>query len=127
MNTNFLRRLGFYLGGFAMGLVILSFFLSGKKASCSYFPNARVIKNITTKPLDISPDIINKFENKNITIDSVLISTILKQGEVDFSKSDVKRDSCKVYVINSVLENKPVLITVENCTERAIVKTLSIE
>ncbi len=36
-----IQRIGYYLGGFSIGLVILAFFLNGKKTSCSYGPDAR--------------------------------------------------------------------------------------
>ena len=57
-----IQRLGYYLGGFSLGLIILAFFLSGKKTSCAYGPNARVLKNINTKKLvysDLVKDAIN--------------------------------------------------------------------
>ena len=44
-----LQRVGYYLGGFSMGLIILAFFLNGKHVSCSYGPEARVLKDISTK------------------------------------------------------------------------------
>ena len=50
----FIHRLGYYLGGFAVGLIFLSFFLSGKKTSCSYSPQARTIKNINLKDFQFS-------------------------------------------------------------------------
>ena len=50
----FTQRLGYYLGGFAIGLVILMFFLNGKDASCDYGPNARTVKNISSKPINYS-------------------------------------------------------------------------
>jgi hypothetical protein len=50
----FTQRLGYYLGGFAIGLVILMFFLNGKDASCDYSPNARTVKNISSKTVKYS-------------------------------------------------------------------------
>ena len=46
-----IQRIGYYLGGFSIGLVILAFFLNGKKTSCSYGPDSRVLKNINSKKL----------------------------------------------------------------------------
>ena len=45
----FIHRLGYYLGGFSIGLILLAFFLQGKKTSCDYGPNARTTKNIANK------------------------------------------------------------------------------
>ena len=44
-----LYRLGYYLGGFSVGLIFLAFILNGKKTSCNYTPNARVIDNLLQK------------------------------------------------------------------------------
>ena len=61
-----IQRIGYYLGGFAIGLVVLAFFLSGKKTSCSYGPEARVIKNISTKKLAYSKAVNSAIEINNI-------------------------------------------------------------
>ena len=50
----FIHRLGYYLGGFSIGLIFLAFFLNGKRTSCDYGPEARVLKNINSKPQRIS-------------------------------------------------------------------------
>ena len=57
---NFLKRLYYYSTGFIIGIIFLIFILNGKRASCNYTPNARVIDNITSKEL-----IFNKSEPKN--------------------------------------------------------------
>ena len=51
MNVGLIRRLGYYLGGFSVGIILLTFILSGKKTSCNYGPNARVIDNLTQKKI----------------------------------------------------------------------------
>ena len=50
----FIHRLGYYLGGFSIGLIFLAFFLSVKRASCDYGPDARVLKNIGQKKIMFS-------------------------------------------------------------------------
>jgi hypothetical protein len=111
----FIHRLGFYLGGFSIGLIFLMFFLSGKKTSCAYGPNSRVLKNISTKSLSIQPEIQNKLMALNI--DSLRLSELLSKGNVDFNKSKTDLDSCKRYVIN----HKTNQILVENCKTTAII------
>ena len=75
-----IQRLGYYLGGFSIGLIILAFFLSGKKTSCSYGPNARVLKNISTKELLYSKTVIDQIEDQ--TIDTASINTILRKETI---------------------------------------------
>ena len=117
-----LRRLGYYLGGFSIGLVVLAFFLSGKRASCSYGPSARVKKNISLKTLKFSDQALNFFENKNL--DSNYVLGIIAKGSVDFSESKTKLDSCKIYVINSEFENSTYKLTIENCDSLATIKNI---
>ena len=49
---NFINRLTYFSGGFIIGLLFLMFFLSGKRTSGSYLPDARVKKDILKKIID---------------------------------------------------------------------------
>ena len=117
----FIHRLGFYFGGFSIGLIFLMFFLSGKKTSCSYGPNARVLKNISTKSLIINPKIQSQLEA--LKIDSLALDEALKKGNVDFSKSKTKLNSCKRYTITyDTFE-----IFVENCQINATILSVNLK
>ncbi len=109
----FTQRLAYYLSGFAIGLIILMFFLNGKDASCDYGPNARTVKNISSKPISYSND-TQQFVSNN-EIDSLTVVNLIRFGNVDFSKSDTKLDSCKIYHIDNVYKDRAIELTVENC------------
>jgi len=119
------NRIGYYLGGFSIGLIILAFFLNGKKASCSYGLDARVLKNIRTKQLIYSQVSLETIKNKSI--DSVTISEILKFGNVNFSEGNRDLDSCKIYVIESEVNNQEVSLSIENCETIATLMSISLE
>ncbi len=119
-----LRRVGFYLGGFSIGLVILAFFLSGKKTSCEYGPNARVLKNIRIKEKNYDPLVQQLIDNK--TIDTLDIYNVLSSGDVDFDSSNTKLDSCKTYTINGVSNEKKLQLFVENCDSIANIKRIKV-
>lgn len=121
----FIHRLGYYLGGFSIGLIFLAFFLSGKRASCDYGPDARVLKNIGLKQLQYADNVEAMLNSK--TIDSTTISLILKQGDVNFSESNTKLETCKIYVVEKTVEDKEIALTVENCEQIATIKNISIE
>jgi len=109
----FVHRLGYYLGGFAIGLVLLMFFLNGKDASCDYSPNARTVKNISSKPLSFSESastFINDYQ-----LDTLTITNLIKFGSVDFSKSDTELDSCKVYLIENSYKDQDMELKIQNC------------
>jgi len=121
----FIHRLGYYLGGFSIGLIFLAFFLSGKRASCDYGPDARVIKNIGLKQLYYSDDVKSLIASNEI--DSTTIALVLIKGDVNFSESNTKLETCKLYVMEKTVEEKDIAITVENCETIATVKSIVIQ
>ena len=113
----FAQRLGYYLGGFAIGLILLMFFLNGKDASCDYGPNARTVKNISSKSINYS-DNASLFINQH-ALDSTTIINLVKFGSVDFSKSDTEIDSCRVYLIENSYKERDMALTIKNCDSLA--------
>ena len=116
----FIHRLGFFLGGFSIGVVFLMFFLSGKKTSCAYGPNARVLKNINGKKIKF--DEFARLRAETLQIDSNSIYTAIAKGKVLFSDSNTQLDSCKVYTI----QGKNLKLKVENCDQAAKILDLSL-
>lgn len=120
-----LQRFGYYLGGFSIGLIILAFFLNGKKVSCSYGPDARVLKNINSKKLVYS-DAIQLYMNEH-QIDTSMIKHVLKKGDINFSKSDTRLKPCAIYSIEGDYKKKDFILSVENCDSIATLLNLSIK
>ena len=118
----FLKRLGFYLLGFSIGLVLLAYFLKGKNTEFCYSPNCRVLKNINSKKIGFSVE-INEFLLRN-EVDSAAIRTILKEGDVIFSKSNPRKNPCPDYLIEATVNNKAVEILVENCDTGAFIREI---
>lgn len=116
-------RFAYYLGGFTIGLIILFFFLGGKKTSCDYGPNARVLKNIRVKKRNFSPETL-AFLREN-SMDTSVISKALRHGDVDFSKSDPGLDSCKQYTINTQTGDQHMQMLIENCDSIATILKLT--
>jgi len=102
--VSFIKRLFYYLGGVGLGIIILMFFLSGKKTSCDYGPNARTLKFLKSKPLQKSKDL--EIELMRYNIDSLELQSTLDSGEVNFSSSETSNDSSKIYAIEINLEEK---------------------
>lgn len=119
----FVQRLGYYLGGFAIGLVLLMFFLNGKDASCDYSPNSRTVKNISSKPFAYSEEAYNFISNHQL--DSTTIVNLVKYGSVDFSKSETDLDSCKIYHLDNSYKARNMELIIKNCN--ALATLLKIE
>ena len=108
-----IHRVGYYLGGFSIGLIFLAFFLRGKNTSCDYGPNARTIKNISIKK-KLYTENAHK-EMKVLKLDSIVLNKLIQTGNVNFSESDTKSDGCKTYLIENNLNDKDIAIIVKNC------------
>ncbi|MDP2685765.1 MAG: hypothetical protein Q8O62_00990 [Aequorivita sp.] len=112
-------RLVYFSGGFLIGIALLFFILSGKKTSCAYGPESRTLKNIKLKPRAFSEETLNVLrENK---MDTAVVTTLLDEGDVLFSESSTKLDSCKIYVIEGMISEKNLKIKIENCENKATV------
>jgi len=115
-------RFTLYGIGFAIGILIVFFFLGGKNASCNWLPNDRILNIISQKKITFSEDVKGKL--KSMETDSLAIMQILDRGDIDFSKSQVKNEPCRNYWIEGSVDQKNLVITVELCDSVAVVKTL---
>lgn len=123
----FLKRLGFYLFGLAIGLVFLAIFFKKKTEETGvyfcYFPNCRTLKDIRSKPLSYSDDVKELMEGNQL--DSVKIAYFLREGNVDFKKSDTQSKSCKTYIIEVDFDENPAVMTVKNCPDKALIEKVN--
>ena len=115
MKSGFLKRLGWYLVGFSIGLIFLAFFINKKSGESDfeicYFPNCRVLKDIRSKKIRYVNDLESTFSK-----DSVLWRSFFNDGNIDFSKSQTETKPCKTYQITNGNDRT---ITVKNCPEQA--------
>lgn len=118
----FVYRLGYYLFGFLIGGLFLMFVFKNKRTEFCYMPNCRVLKDIRTKGITVSKEAEAKLKDRWVTMDD--IQDILKNGDVDFSKSNkVQPGGGKIYVIEGrTLKNEPVVLEILNKADRSILK-----
>lgn len=116
------QRFALYGIGFAMGIIIVFFFLGGKRASCNWLPNDRILNIIEKKQLIYGEQIDQNL--KKAEADSLDIRSILTDGDIDFSKSRVKNDPCRLYWIQGHGKQSSLLISVELCDSVATVNSL---
>ncbi|WP_445736552.1 hypothetical protein [Mariniflexile sp.] len=119
-----IQRIGYYLGGFSLGLIILAFFLNGKKTSCSYGPDARVLKNIRLKKIVYSNNIHTQLTTYHV--DSVAINYVLKKGNINFPESNARQKPCGMYQVEGSYNKKDIVLTVENCDSIATITNFRI-
>ena len=119
------NRLIYFMGGFLIGICILIFIWDKKNTKFPYMPDARVINDVNSKNVHYSNKLHTAFAKNIITVSQ--IQDILKNGNVNFSKSNTKLDSCKIYVIEKKLSTKNYSISLENCNNEVKVFDYSFE
>ena len=118
-------RLVYFSGGFILGLLLVFFILNKKNTSCAYGLDARTLKNIRLKERAFSDNTLQfLMENK---MDTSAISFLLVNGDVNFSESNTKLDSCKQYVIKGKFQEKNLKVRIENCEKVATVITATLD
>jgi len=115
------KRFALYGLGFFMGLLLVFFFLGGKRASCNWMPNDRILNIIRQKKILFSEDVNQSL--RDTKTDSTQLMQILLRGDVDFGRSQVKNDPCRLYWIQGDGEQSTMLISVEVCDSIATVNS----
>jgi len=119
----FYQRLAYYLVGFVMGLFVVALVWSGKDTRCNYFPNSRVLSNLRNKPFHYSLEASERL--KEDWIDTLDIKNTLTYGDVDFDKSNVKKDGGKLYVIEGkTTAGEPIELRVINYDTKAVLDNI---
>jgi hypothetical protein len=121
---NFIQRFAYYLIGLIMGAFVVAAIFSGKDTRCNYFPNARVLKDLSTKPFHYSDKASLILSQK--WIDTTDIKNTLKLGDVDFDKSNVPFKKGKLYIIEGkTKKNQDIIIKVINYSDKAVLEDIT--
>ncbi len=106
------------MGGFFVAAV-----LSGKDTRCNYFPNARVLNDLRTKPFLYDREASRRLLED--WVDTLDIKNTLTYGDVDFDKSNVKEEGGKLYVIyGKTRKGKEITLEVINYPEKAVLRNI---
>ena len=113
---DFIKRLGYYLIGFSVGLIFLFYFFNGKRTQCNYSPQTRVLNDLSKKKWILSENI-----NSKIKFNSTEVSKWISLGSINFSKSDTNLDSCKIYCLVTIYKNIESNIYLKNCEQKVTI------
>jgi hypothetical protein len=115
----FVHRFAYYLIGLIMGCFFVALVFSGKDTRCNYFPNARVLNNIRTKPFQYSDKAIQTLNEK--WVDTADVKNTLTYGDVDFDQSNVPLKKGKLYIIEGkTVKNQEIILKVINYENKAV-------
>jgi|SRR6218665_18874 len=119
----FKYRFAYYMFGFLIGIFFVAMIYSGKDTRCNYFPNARVLNDLRTKPFQYSAEA--SVILAETWIDTVDIKNTLQYGDVDFDNSNKVFKGGKLYTIEGkTIKNQPIILEVVNYPEKAVLKTI---
>lgn len=115
----FVHRFAYYLIGLIMGCFFVALVFSGKDTRCNYFPNARVLNNLRTKPFQYSDKAIQTLNEK--WVDTADVKNTLTYGDVDFDQSNVPLKKGKLYIIEGkTVKNQEIILKIINYENKAV-------
>lgn len=119
----FQQRLAYYLLGLMIGAFAVYFFMDQKDTTFCYLPNCRVLKDLRNKPLTFSDEAQQLLDDKTISLADV--KNCLTHGDIDFSKSNVKIDGGKLYVIEGKDKNmKDITVEMVNFDNKVLLRNV---
>ncbi|MEP6805201.1 MAG: DUF4258 domain-containing protein [Flavobacterium sp.] len=115
----FVHRFAYYLIGLVMGCFFVALVFSGKDTRCNYFPNARVLNSLRTKPFQYSEKAIKTLNEK--WVDTSDVRKTLTFGDIDFDQSNIPFQKGKLYIIEGkTANNQEITLKVINYENKAI-------
>ena len=119
----FYQRFAYYLVGLVMGCFFVAAVLSGKDTRCNYFPNARVLNDLRSKPFQYDIEASRRMSED--WVDTVDIKNTLTYGDVDFDKSNIKEEGGKLYIIyGKTIKGQKITLEVINYPEKAVLRNI---
>lgn len=120
----FVQRFAYYLIGLVIGCFFVALVFGGKDTRCNYFPNARVLNDIRSKPFEYSAKATQVLAEK--WVDTADVRKSLEFGDVDFDKSDTEfGKNTKLYVIEGkTAKNVEIILTVKNEQNKATLENI---
>ncbi|KAF9657729.1 DUF4258 domain-containing protein [Tenacibaculum sp. Mcav3-52] len=119
-----LKRVGYYLIGIALGSLVVLFIWKGKDVSFDYGMDARTLKTIRIKKRLFSDNAQQILATSKI--DTTTIFTILNNGDVDFGKSKPRLKPCAEYFITGKDSLSHIDLYVIRCDSTATIDKITI-
>lgn len=119
------KRIFYYLVGLSLGSIAVYFFWQKKNATFDYGMDSRTLKSIRIKKRLFSEEA--KYAMKKFDIDTLKISTILVNGDVDFGKGNPRQTPCAEYYVTGKKELENVSLLVKRCDSTATVDKIIVK
>ncbi|MDP5093644.1 MAG: DUF4258 domain-containing protein [Polaribacter sp.] len=114
-----LKRIGYYLLGVSIGAIAVSYIWKHKNATFDYGMDARTLKTIRIKERFYSKAALQTLQNKQL--DTTIISKILRNADVDFTKGKPRQKPCAEYFITGKEAYKNISLYISRCDSTATI------
>jgi len=119
------KRIFYYLVGLSLGSIAVYFFWQKKNATFDYGMDSRTLKTIRIKKRFFSDEA--KTAMKKFDIDTLKISTILYNGDVDFGKGNPRQTPCADYYVTGTDALENISLLVKRCDSTATIEKIIIK
>ena len=120
---NLFKRFIYYIIGVFFGSLVVYFIWKGKDVSFDYGMDARTLKTIRTKKIIYSKNAETLI--KQMSIDSMAIQNILRNGDVDFGESNQHKKPCAEYSIHGKHKEQKVKLWIIRCDTLATIDLIT--
>lgn len=124
---NIANRFIYFFFGLTLGVIAVIFLAKKKNIQFPYGPDARTLKSIRIKEHRYFSGQAQKTYTEH-NLDSIQITYLLTQSDVDFSQSDTDtKKPCQTYRINGKLKEMEVSMLVKRCDSSATFEEILIQ
>ena len=109
------KRLKYFLIGVALGSLVVYYMVQQRTdIRCSYFPNARVLNNLRTKPLVYSD--LAACQQACLNLDTNDVHMLFAAGAVIFDESHPRKKPCGDYkIVVRLPDEREISALAQNC------------
>lgn len=107
------RRFVFYFIGIGLGIIFVYLVVLRGRDWPAWLPQGVVIENVLDQPMQVLAS--GECAPENYGIDSLQLRQLIKRADVDFKASKVHEEPCKLYILNTVYQEKDFQLEVGVC------------
>lgn len=92
------KRLRLFSFGLLLGVIVVFLMFGQRELSCNVMPNNRVLTEVRTKKIELSDSTKKALKTFGLN-EKFIFDEVFYQGEIDFQKSEPRKESCPEYLI----------------------------
>jgi hypothetical protein len=119
------ERIFYYSIGLILGIIALKYIWKQKNTQFTYFPSDRIVNDIASKDLEVSP--LAECQARCFNLSKAMIEELLENKDFEGSVVDREAKPCKKYKLEAELQDIEVNFFFDNCDSTAVLTNISSE